>query len=132
MPVNEERVRHLLDSVGLCDGIVAEHDSIWHRCCFDEWFNHFPTVLVQRDSDYLQTFLAVFPLELGEPRNLLFASMAPGSPEVEDHNLAPILLPTGSLAVAIFQSKFRRCLSVFRSLEFWKSASSRNISVRLG
>jgi hypothetical protein len=44
--------------------------------------------------------------------------MAPGSPEVEDHNLAPILLPTGSLAVAIFQSKFRRCLSVFRRLEF--------------
>src|SRR5262249_8308799 len=115
-PVDKERVGHIFDLVALRGGLVAEDDAIGDLRGGEEGLQSVPAI-VHRNADYTQSFAAAFAVELGEPGDFFFAPVAPGGPEIEQHDFAPEFLEVDGFAAAVLEREHGRGLALFARLE---------------
>src|ERR1700733_1526163 len=78
--------------------VVPKYNRIWNRqrlAIHIEFFlrneraHHRRSFVIHRHAQYSEAFIAVFFLELDHPRRFDLARLAPGGPEIDEHDFAP-------------------------------------------
>ena len=89
LAIDDERCRDRLDATVIDDNFLISHDhGIVHSKAMNERFDHRRALLVERDTNNGEVFICILLLDCHKPRDLSPARRAPGSPEIQNDNLA--------------------------------------------
>src|SRR5450755_2556947 len=105
LTVDQKGIWHVLDAVCFGGRVVVENDLVGHSCFFDKWSYYFPTIRIQGNTDHDEAFRGVLAIELGEPRYLFQASVAPRGPEIEKNDFPAIVPQIYGFAGTVSQRK---------------------------
>ena len=103
--------------IQIARGVVAQQNTIINLFHGDVGINRFPSVVVHGNSQDLETLVFVLALKIHEPGNFDLTGATPGSPEIEQHNLALIVGQVDQLAIGVLQSEIRRVFALILILD---------------
>src|SRR5262245_23343202 len=90
--IKEKSGRDGIDpSIEFCDFLVPNQYLVCNSIISHEWLDHLTALIIERDAKELDTLLTVMLLGGDKVGDLGAAGRAPGSPEVDHHNLAAIV-----------------------------------------
>lgn len=111
-PVDEQGKRHRFQVEAIAEGLVADDDGVLHAFLLGKGADQLRAAVVHGDTDDGEAVLPVLPVEVDVPGQLDLAAAAPGSPEVEQDDLATEARESDGLAVEVGESEVGGGLSV--------------------
>ncbi len=85
--------------------VVAHEDAVIHAEPGDEGLDRVPTFVVHGDAEDGETMILVAALEVHEPGDLHGARLAPGGPEIEEHDFAAVIGEADGAAIGVLESE---------------------------
>jgi hypothetical protein len=98
--------------VQLAYRIITEDDAVIHLLRRNVRLDRLPSILVHRNAHDLEALALVLLLEFDEPGDFKGTRAAPGSPEVQHHNLAAQVTQLKRIPVRVLKGKVRSGLSL--------------------
>ena len=116
-PVDQKRARQRIQAtIQLAEHLRSQQDAIIDLAFLNVWLHDAPAILVHGDANNRKTLVLVVLLKLDEPGNLNLTGAAPGSPKIEQDNLALIVGKLDASAIGILEREVRRRFAIFLRL----------------
>src|SRR5262249_48847759 len=112
-------------AVSLRCKIVADHHAIVDVEVLEEWFDHFPALVIHGDSKHAEAAVLVLALELHKPGNLDFAGAAPGGKEIQQYDLALVIGELYRFAVGVLEGEIHGGVAILLWLYRFRCTDSR-------
>ena len=120
IPVDYKRGRQRFEAaIQITSGVIAQQNTIVNLFHGDVGINYFPSVVVHRNSQDLETPVFVLALKIHEPGDFDLTGATPGSPEIEQHNLALIVGEVNQLATGVLQGEIGRVFALILIPDDW-------------
>ena len=116
--IDEERRRQGIHSAKHLRGfVIAEEHAVIDLQLRKERVDHLPTFIIHGNAEHGETLIFVAALEIHKPGDFDTAWAAPGGPEIEQHDLAPVICQMDHFTVGIFEREIRGRFAITAALD---------------